>query len=139
MRWADRIGSRVGGFAFAYLRSRATRRRRACRVDVGAGGEVGGTALEEEAAALEPAHGGELSGENACGAWLPGSPSQPAHQRQEEERGAAVRAGNIDGLVRQGGGGGGRRGCGRSQGGGRGWCRRRTDGSGSNHSIQKFN
>jgi len=99
----------VGGFAFAYLRSRATRRRRACRVDVGAGGEVGGTALEEEAAALEPAHGGELSGENACGAWLPGSPSQPAHQRQEEERGAAVRpgSGDIDGLVRQGGGGGG--------------------------------
>jgi len=29
-----------------------------------AGGEVGGAALEEEAAALEPACGGELGGEN---------------------------------------------------------------------------
>lgn len=31
----------------------------------GAGGEVGGAALEEEAAALESARGGELGGENA--------------------------------------------------------------------------
>ena len=39
-------------------------------VDVGAGGEgprgdVGGAALEEEAASLEPARGGELGGEDA--------------------------------------------------------------------------
>lgn len=43
---------------------------RACGVDVGAGGEgaggeVGGAALEEEAAALESARGGELGGEDA--------------------------------------------------------------------------
>lgn len=69
MRRADRIGSRVACLCLPEVAG-DEEPARACGVDVGAGGEgaggeVGGAALEEEAAALESARGGELGGENA--------------------------------------------------------------------------
>ena len=71
MGGSDRIGSRVGWACLCLPEVAGDEAAaRACGVDAGAGGEgaggeVGCAALEEKAAALEPARGGELGGEDA--------------------------------------------------------------------------